>query len=364
MDLLLLYNNVFASKCFDKIVNEIKDCGFHCGATYTPPNEYAVAIEHLRAKKKENRNVRVYIKMMLAIYDRIAEKLSDEEQTNFYLERERRNLLYPIYADVKAILDFDKEYKRTHKIGLSELYEKLFKRTARVRYIDFNQGVDARLVTNEKMQKLAELNIRPLRIAFDRLKMKDIYIKAVKTAVKYGIKNLSNYLLYNHNDKPEELYERLKINVDLCEELGNNKAGVSIYSFPMKYHPIDDPLYFDNRDYIGKYWNKKFIRAIQAVLNSTKGKIGRGKAFFEEAFGRNIDEFMDIMRMPETFIIHRFKYKENQTKEWRKQFNALNEEQRTMVEEFIAANVFSDFSGIQEKKILAVLEFYKTKRDK
>mgnify|MGYP006916070911 CR=1 FL=1 len=38
-------------------------------------------------------------------------------------------------------------------------------------------------------------------------------------------------------------------------------------------------------------------------MNATKGKIGKGKDFFEEAFGSNIDEFYDILWMPETFII-------------------------------------------------------------
>ena len=158
------------------------------------------------------------------------------------------------------------------------------------------------VVTDETMKKLSEINIRPLRIAFDHYEQKDIYIKAIRTAAKYGIKDLSNYLLYNFLDKPDDLYYRMRINVDLCEEL-----GVTIYSFPMKYHPIDDPDFFRNRDYIGKHWCRKFIRAVQAVLNATKGKIGKGKDFFEEAFGRNINEFYDILWMPETFIIFRMK---------------------------------------------------------
>lgn len=66
----------------------------------------------------------------------------------------------------------------------------------------------------------------------------------------------------------------MRINVDLCEEL-----GVTIYSFPMKYHPISNPAYFKNRDYLGEHWNRKFIRTVQAVLNSTKGKIGKGVEF-------------------------------------------------------------------------------------
>ncbi len=105
--------------------------------------------------------------------------------------------------------------------------------------------------------------------------MSEVYIKAIKSAAKHGITDLSNYPLYNYQDKPDELYYRMKINIDLCEEL-----DVTIYSFPMKYHPIDDPKYFRNRDFIEINWNRKFIRAIQAVLNATKGKIGRGKSFF------------------------------------------------------------------------------------
>ena len=83
-----------------------------------------------------------------------------------------------------------------------------------------------------------------------------------------------------------EIYWRLKLNVDLCEEL-----DINIYSFPMKYHPIEDPKYFSNRDYIGKHWNRKFIRTIQAILNTTKGKDGKGKKFFEKAFGKDEEEY-------------------------------------------------------------------------
>ena len=106
-------------------------------------------------------------------------------------------------------------------------------------------------------------------------------------AAKYGIVELSNYLLYNFEDEPQNLYYRMKINVDLCEEL-----GATIYSFPMKYHPISDPAFFRNRDFIGTHWNRKFIQAVQDVLNATKGKIGRGKSFFEEAFGQDLEGFI------------------------------------------------------------------------
>lgn len=124
-------------------------------------------------------------------------------------------------------------------------------------------------------------------------------------SVEAGITDFSNYLLYNFNDHPDDLYRRLKINVQLCDEL-----GVSIYSFPMKYHPIKktddmDQDYSHNRDYIGKHWNRKYIRAIQSILNSTKGKIGRGRSYFNKAFGSSLTEFHKLLEMPETMIIYR-----------------------------------------------------------
>ncbi|MCL1987630.1 MAG: hypothetical protein FWG64_06635 [Firmicutes bacterium] len=214
--------------------------------------------------------------------------------------------------------------------------------------------------------------------------MHEVYKKAVRLAAKYGITNLSNYLLYNtDNDTPEELYKRLELNVELCEEL-----GISIYSFPMKYHPIDDPNFFDNRDFIGKSWNRKYIRAIQAVLNSTHGKIGRGKNFFHAAFGENVEQFKEILIMPETFIIERYKYDIKAHKkylknggksklkiedtdefnhlagEWRKKYNKLTPIQREQALEIIHGNVFSEeiFSNMN-KKVLEVLQYYLIKRE-
>jgi hypothetical protein len=69
--------------------------------------------------------------------------------------------------------------------------------------------------------------------------------------------------------------------------------------------------------------------------------------------------------MPEAFIIYRFKYKDNGTQQWWKQFNSLNEEQREKLQEIIFKNDFANIDKtdtVKDKKIRAVLEFYKTKR--
>ena len=360
-DLYLMDNNVFASKCFDKIIDEIKACGFGKGASFLPPNEYEISIRNLQ----ENYNPRAYIKKIIGIYDQIEKKLPEDEAGDFYLKREREGLLYASSATIERIIAFDSISR--------PLYNKYFKRKKNYRYVDFNQGLDARLVTDAKMKKLSEINIRPLRIAFDHYEQRDIYIEAVRKAVEYHITNLSNYLLYNFEDKPEELYYRMRINVDLCEEL-----GVTIYSFPMKYHPISDPDYFHNRDYIGKYWNRKFIRSVQAVLNSTKGKIGRSVDFFEEAFGRDVEEFKKILWMPETFIIYRRVYDADLRErladqytqknacdcdlanEWWRKFSNLSPEKKEKAKKIIAMNRFKEGDFIcEDEDVLDILSYYR-----
>ena len=289
--------------------------------------------------------------MIIEIYDNISEKLPEDMQADFYLERERVGCLYFETASKNAIINLDSIVK--------PLYNKYYKCVKRSRYVDFNQGVDARLITDKKKKKLSEINIRPLRIAFDHYNMKDTYVKSIKLTAKYGIKDLSNYLLYNYNDEPDELYYRMKLNIDLCEEL-----GITIYSFPMKYHPIDDPEYFRNRDFIGTHWNRKFIRAIQAVLNSTKGKIGRGKSFFLEAFGSNISEFHKILLMPEPMIIYRMKYKNNLTQDWWGKFTELNITQQNEAKQIIYKNKFTTTNiKHEDKKISALLKYYLMERE-
>lgn len=365
-DLLLLDNNVLASEQYNQIIDEIKECGFGVGATYTSPNEYEITINNLITSY----NDRAYIRKAISIYKEIIKRLKDDsEKTNLFIKLEESHCLHYYTASKENILSLD-NYIRP-------LYEKTHKPTTKKRIVDFNQGIDSRLISPENMKKLSEINIYPLRIAFDHWKLRDVYEKSIRTAVSNGIKNLSNYLLYNFEDKPEELYYRLRLNVDLCEEL-----GASIYSFPMKYHPINDRKFFKNRDYIGTYWNRKFIRAIQAVLNSTKGKIGRGKDFFEEAFGQNIDEYMKILWMPETFIIYRRVYDADLrkrlasrytktsehdcdlTNEWWVKFNSLTPEKLDIAKSIISLNKFKENDIMSDdKEILDLLSYYRITRD-
>ena len=162
---------------------------------------------------------------------------------------------------------------------------------------------------------------------------------------------LTNYISSDFGD--------VGVESPMCDELAAN-----IYSFPMKYHPINDPEFFMNRDFIGKHWNRKFIRAIQAVLNSTKGKVGKGKTFFEEAFGADEHRFWTILWMPETFIIYRFMFKDNLAKEWEEKFWSLPADKLKTVQEIVALNQFKELDMSQyDEQVRDVLTYYQFTRD-
>jgi len=224
------------------------------------------------------------------------------------------------------------------------------------RYVDFNQGIDARLLTEEKMKLLSEIAIKPLRIAFDDIRYKKIYIEKVKLAAKYGIENLSNYILFNFNDTPEDFYERLKINVELNEKFEKNGYKSRIWSFPMKYCPIKGE-FCKNRKYIGKNWNKKYLRAIQCILLPTHGVVGPKKQFFEAAFGKNIKEFKKILLLPEKFIIYRNIHLKNGNRDkLDKVLESINSYQRKKIIQGILSNNFNEIELQTNNKY--ILDYY------
>ena len=347
-NLLLLDNNVLASNRFDDIIDEIKACGFYKGAMFKEPNKYEIAYNGLI----NGYNDSGYINNIVNLYKDIYKKCDDKQQKEIYTLLYDKKLLTRNTATKEQILDVDKYFR--------PLFKKIHNPRPKVRHVDFNQGIDARLINEHNIRRLAEIPIYPLRIAFDSWKLRDVYKKAIRLAAKNGIKNMSNYLLYNFEEPPVELYYRMRLNIDLCDEL-----GVSIYSFPMKYHPIQDPKYFKNRTYIGKYWSRKFIRSIQAILNSTKGKVGRGKSFFEEAFGKDEEEFEKLLYMPEAMIIYRFFYKENGiTENWWNDFSSLPDKKLERLKDIVKMNDFSNINDLtKDKQILKVLDYYTISRD-
>lgn len=169
------------------------------------------------------------------------------------------------------------------------------------RRVDFNQGVDARILCKDPMflRQLSTICIKPLRIAFDHLGLKKPYEKAIRYAHDAGLNDLSNYMLYNFHDTPADLFERMRFNVALNEEL-----DIRIFSFPMRYQPTDLP----DRSFIGKNWNRYYLRSMQIILQATHGIVSGAPDFFKAAFGDRFEEFESILMQPHHFTFNRMWY--------------------------------------------------------
>lgn len=313
-NLLLLDNNVLNTPNLKALVDDLCKAGFERGAKYVDPGVYNIVMMRYhngdRAQFLDNK-MRTYL-------DGFKKRIKSAETLDTFLQ---------IIIGAEDVEDYA-EYMLKNEGQLSPIIEKYRSKTPKARYLDFNQGVDGRKINDENMTQLARLAIRPLRIAFDDIKLKDTYCAAVRTAHRHGIKEISNYMLFNYKDEPEELYERLKINIELNREL-----GIQIFSFPMKYSPIDRT----DRDYIGTHWTKKSLRAISAILQVTKGVVAAGSDFFFKAFGNDLDEFYELLAMPRNLIMFRSHFEENGiTDEWRNKYRQLSSEQRNELMQFVS----------------------------
>ena len=195
-------------------------------------------------------------------------------------------------------------------------------RVAVQRRVDFNQGVDARILCKDEMylREISTICIKPLRIAFDHIGVRKPYETAIRYANQFGLNELSNYMLYNFHDTPEDLYERMRLNIDL-----NEKLGTRIFSFPMRYQPTD----LKDRSHVGEHWNAYYLRSMQIILQATHGIVSGSPDFFRRAFGESVAAFEKLLARPEKYIFNRVYFEELEGKdefeEFSREFDKLSE---------------------------------------
>ena len=184
------------------------------------------------------------------------------------------------------------------------------------RRVDFNQGVDARILAKTPMylREMGKICIDPLRIAFDHVGMRRVYERSVEMAADFGLRSLSNYMLYNFMDTPSDLYKRMSINIDL-----NKRLGVRIWSFPMRYLPVT----LKDRSHVGEHWNRYYLRSFQIMLQATHGVVSGSDEFFHRAFGDSVEDFERLLALPHAFIFQRDFYEHGNGRPLLDEYHAL-----------------------------------------
>ena len=334
--LLLLDNTVLNTSDLKNLVDDLCTAGFGRGAKYVDPGAYNIVM--MRYKNGDRAD---FLNRKMATYlEAFKKRIKSPEMLETFLQ---------IVINAEDAEDYA-QYMLEHEEELKPIIEKYRSKAKKARYLDFNQGVDGRKINDENMSQLARLAIHPLRIAFDDIRLTDTYCNAVRIAHRHGIKEISNYILFNYKDKPEDLYERLRVNIKLNEEL-----GIQIFSFPMKYSPISET----DRTYIGKNWCKKYIRAISAILQVTKGVVAAGSNFFYKAFGNSLDEYFELLAMPRELIMFRSYFEKNgTTQKWLTLYRELSDEQKENLLRLVSLNV-SELKRIPwPDDLKSILEFY------
>lgn len=227
------------------------------------------------------------------------------------------------------------------------------------RRVDFNQGVDARILAKDSMylREMSTICIKPLRIAFDHLGVRKPYETAIRTAADVGLTDLSNYMLYNFHDTPGDLYQRMKLNIDLNEDL-----GIRIFSFPMRYQPTDAK----ERSHVGEHWEKYFLRSMQIILQATHGIVSGSPEYFKTAFGENEAQFMSLLLRPQHFLFNRFWYEKYdgrpEFEEFDSDFRSLSESDKAELVDLLSNSNPSQYHTLgnktQNSSVRKILKFY------
>lgn len=107
-NLLLMDNNVLASKQLPAIIEDIRSCGFVPGAKFLSPNLYDIAIRNLRFGLNDRAYIRKGWKLLRELNE--MKTLNEEERTHVYHLREVNGLLHAETCTKEALVRTYKDF--------------------------------------------------------------------------------------------------------------------------------------------------------------------------------------------------------------------------------------------------------------
>lgn len=110
--------------------------------------------------------------------------------------------------------------------------------------VDFNQGLDIRLITNERAKRLSELSMKWVRLAWDHQGLEKQFMRAFELLNNAGIKpyKIRVYCLIGWNDTPDDALYRLQ----KVKDLGARPN-------PMRFQPLNSEK---RNQFIGPQWSE------------------------------------------------------------------------------------------------------------
>jgi hypothetical protein len=337
-NVLVMDNNILYALQLESVVNDLNYLGFiNNTPNFVYPSYFNVQLKKIERRRNYGLKIFKQENELLNFLKSFKKRTMSRELTIQY------DMLINVIEKEEDIFNAVLKYKNE----LNTIIERYRFKTKLQRYVDFNQGLDSRLLNEKRMKILSNIPIKPLRLSYDNIKSTKKYTSAFNISYKYGIRYYSNYILYNYKDSPQDLWKRLYNTIKLYE----TKSDIQAFSFPMKYAPIN----IKDRDYVSNKWNKKYLSALNVILNVTKGVVARELEFFYKAYGKNEIDFIKILTMPNEFIKHRlFFEKKGYINIWENLFGKLsNFEQKELIDCLNEKRITST------DKVLEILKMYK-----
>ena len=119
------------------------------------------------------------------------------------------------------------------------------------RKVDFNQGLDARLITDEVAEKLSKMRLLCVRISYDYSGIRNHVKEAIERISSYGVRRRSIlvYMLHNFEDDPDDFFRRMK---DVL------MWGAVVY--PMRYEPLN---MWERWKFVGQNWDAERLEIVE-----------------------------------------------------------------------------------------------------
>ena len=129
--------------------------------------------------------------------------------------------------------------------------------------VDFNQGLDARLLTQEVAERLRALRVPITRLAYDSDGIRKALKRAIHILKDVGVRGrgIIVYCLYNHQDTPSSFLDRVR---DLLEW--------GVVAYPMRYEPLEPR---PKNTYVSASWTAEELE----MVAKARRVIGYGGAF-------------------------------------------------------------------------------------
>jgi len=117
--------------------------------------------------------------------------------------------------------------------------------------VDFNQGLDARLFTDEVAEKLSMMRLMCVRLSYDRDEVGPFVERAIEMLSERGMRRRSVlvYVLYNFDDDPEGFFKRVR---DVL------MWGAVVY--PMRFEPLNA---LERWKHVGPKWTREELELVE-----------------------------------------------------------------------------------------------------